>query len=51
MITVKSIDPGGTERKFATRIAGPDYCNAGRRAAAEADGSGTRAPGLILAFD
>ncbi|KYN34331.1 hypothetical protein ALC56_11438 [Trachymyrmex septentrionalis] len=44
MITVKSIDPGGTERKFATRIAGPDYCNAGRRAAAEADGSGTRAP-------
>ncbi|KYQ57992.1 hypothetical protein ALC60_03042 [Trachymyrmex zeteki] len=41
---VKSIDPGGTERKFATRIAGPDYCNAGRRAA-EADGSGTWAPG------
>ncbi|EGI57822.1 hypothetical protein G5I_14008 [Acromyrmex echinatior] len=38
---VKSIDPGGTERKFATRIAGPDYCNAGRRAA---DGSGTWAP-------
>ncbi|KYN20806.1 hypothetical protein ALC57_06712 [Trachymyrmex cornetzi] len=40
---VKSIDPGGTERKFATRIARPDYCNAGRRAA-EADGSGTWAP-------
>ncbi|KYN00828.1 hypothetical protein ALC62_08377 [Cyphomyrmex costatus] len=47
---VKSIDPGGTERKFATQITGPDYCNAGRRAA-EADGSGTWAPDLILNED
>lgn len=47
---VKSIDPGGTEGTFAARIAGPDYCNAGRRAAG-ADGSGTRALGLILSFD
>lgn len=47
---VKSIDPGRTERAFATRMAGPDYCNAGRRAAG-ADGSETRAPSLILGFD
>jgi len=46
---VKSIDPAETDQAFATRIVGPDYCNAGRRAA-EADGFGNTGPGFDPRF-
>lgn len=49
---VKSIDPGEIERAFATRIVGPDYCNAGRTAK-QGQMVRERGPrdGSILGFD